>query len=236
MKNSKIVNLSFSSTNPEFAAFVANTVAKAYIEEILEMRMSSSRYSIEWMTKKADEEKAKVQQSEQALQDYIKANDIVTVQDKMAITPEKLSEFNTQLIRAETKRKELEGLYHKVSNISLKDAETIPTISSDPTIQSIRAQILRAEQNVEEYSKKFGQKHPTMIKAEEDLKMLQQKRNQEIKRAIASIKNEYELARTQENVLRQTLAGTKAEVLKMSEKFVQYGVLIEGSGYEPATL
>ena len=225
VKNSKIVNLSFSSTNPEFAALVANTVAKAYIEEILEMRMSSSKYSIEWMTKKADEEKAKVQQSEQALQDYIKANDIVTVQDKMAITPEKLSEFNTQLIRAETKRKELEGLYHKVSNINLRDAETIPTISSDPTIQSIRAQILRAEQNVEEYSKKFGRKHPAMIKAEEDLKILEQKRNQEIKRAIASIKNEYELARTQENVLRQTLAGTKAEVLKMSEKFVQYGVL-----------
>ena len=82
------------------------------------------------MTKKADEEKAKVQQLEQALQDYIKANDIVTVQDKMAITPEKLSEFNTQLIRAETKRKELEGLYHKVSNINLRDAEKIPTIPS----------------------------------------------------------------------------------------------------------
>ena len=45
-----------------------------------------------------------------------------------------------------------------------------------------------------------------MIKAEEDLKILEQKRNQEIKRAIASIKNEYELARTQESVLRQTLA------------------------------
>ncbi|HMK49025.1 MAG TPA: exopolysaccharide transport family protein, partial [Thermodesulfovibrionales bacterium] len=225
VKNSKIVNLSFSSTNPEFAALVANTVAKAYIEEILEMRMSSSRYSIEWMTKKAEEEKAKVQQSEQALQDYVKANDIVTVQDKVALTPEKLSEFNTQLIKAETKRKELEGLYRKVSSISVRDAETIPSIYSDPTIQSIRAQILRAEQNVEEYSKKFGRKHPTMIKAEEDLKILEQKRNQEIKRAISSIKNEYELARSQEGALRQALASTKAEALQVSEKFVQYGVL-----------
>jgi polysaccharide biosynthesis transport protein len=225
VKNSKIVNISFVSTNPEFAAMVANTVAKAYIEEILDMRMSSSRYSMEWMTKKAEEEKEKVQKSEQALQEYIKANDIVTLQDKIAITPEKLSEFNTQLIKAETRRKELEGLNNKVSNINLRDAETIPNITSDPTIQSIRGQILKAEQNIEEFSKKYGKKHPSMIKAEEDFKILQQKKAQEIKRVIASIKNEYELARTQENVLRRTLASTKAEALNLSEKFVQYGVL-----------
>jgi len=68
VKNSKIVNISFVSTNPEFAVLVANTVAKAYIEEILDMRMSTSRYSVEWMTKKAEEEKEKEQKSEQALQ------------------------------------------------------------------------------------------------------------------------------------------------------------------------
>lgn len=67
VKNSKIVNISFVSTNPDFAVLVANTVAKAYIEEILDMRMSTSRYSVEWMTKKAEEEKEKVQKSEQAL-------------------------------------------------------------------------------------------------------------------------------------------------------------------------
>lgn len=225
VKNSKIVNISFISTNPEFAALVANTVAKAYIEEILDMRMSTSRYSVEWMTKKAEEEKEKVQKSEQALQEYIKANDIVTLQNKIAITPEKLSEFNTQLIKAETRRKELEGLNNKVSNINIRDAETILNITSDPTIQSIRGQILKAEQNIEEFSKKYGRKHPSMIKAEEDLKILEQKKAQEIKRVIASIRNEYELARSQENVLRRTLAGTKAEALNLSEKFVQYGVL-----------
>jgi polysaccharide biosynthesis transport protein len=225
VKNSKIVNLSFLSTNPEFAALVANSVAKAYIEEILDMRMSSSRYSIEWMSKKAEEEKVKLQQSEQALQEYMRANDIITLQDKVAITPEKLTEFNTQLIKAETKRKELEALYSKVSNINLRDAETIPAVASDPTIQLLRNQILKAEQNTEELSKKFGRKHPAMIKAEEELRGLQQKKDQEIRRVIASIKNEYELARSSETTLRKALSGTKSEALSLNEKFIQYGVL-----------
>ena len=225
VKNSKIVDLSFLSTNPDFAALVANSVAKAYIEEILDMRMSSSRYSIEWMSKKAEEEKVKLEQSEQALQEYMRANDIITLQDKVAITPEKLTEFNTQLIKAETKRKELEALYSKVSHINLKEAETIPAVASDTTIQLLRNQILSAEQNTEELSKKFGRKHPAMIKAEEELRGLQQKKDQEIRRVIASIKNEYELARSSETTLHKALSNTKAEALSLNEKFIQYGVL-----------
>jgi capsular exopolysaccharide synthesis family protein len=227
LKNSKIVNISFMSTNPDFAEVVANTVAKAYIEEILDMKMSSSRYSLEWMTKKAEEEKEKLEKSERTLQEYMKANDIVTLQDKIAITPEKLMEFNAQLIKAETKRKELEALYNKVTNISSKpkDAETIPVIASDPTIQALRTQSLKAEQNIEELSKKYGRKHPAMIRAEEELRVLEQKREEEIRRVIKSIKNEYELAKSNEANLRRMLADSKAEALDLNEKFIKYGVL-----------
>jgi succinoglycan biosynthesis transport protein ExoP len=225
IKNSKIVNISYMSTNPDFATLVANTVAKAYIEEILDMKMSSTRYALEWMTKKAEEEKSKLAKSEMALQEYMRANDIVTLQDKIAITPEKLTEFNTQLIRAETRRKELEALYNKVMKVNLRDAETIPAIASDPTLQSLRSQILQAEQNIEELSKKYGKKHPAMIRAKEELNVLQDKRVQQTKRAIESIKNEYELARANETSLRGMLSSTKAEALNLNEKFIQYGVL-----------
>jgi len=118
IKNSKIVNISFMSSNPQFAALVTNSVATAYIEQLLDMRMSVSRYSIEWMAKKAEEEKAKLEKSEMALQEYMRANNIVNLQDRVALTPEKLSEVNTSLTKAETKRKELESLYQTVMKIS----------------------------------------------------------------------------------------------------------------------
>jgi polysaccharide biosynthesis transport protein len=227
VKNSKIVDVGYLSTNPDFATLVVNTVAKAYIEEILDMRMSTTRYSLDWMTKKAEEEKIKLEKSERALQEYMRAHDIVTLQDKVAITPEKLSEFNTQLIRSETKRKEVESLYNQVLSVSknLKEAETIPAIASEPTVQSLRGQILKAEQNIEELTKKYGKKHPAMIKAEEELRVLQQKREQEIRRVVNSIKNEYELAKATEASLRRTLSSTKSEAQSLNEKFIEFGVL-----------
>ena len=226
IKDSKIVNISYMSNSPEFAALVANSVAKAYISEILDMKMSYTRYALEWMSKKAEEEKSKLEKSERALQEYMRANDIVTLQDKIAITPEKLSEFNTQLIQAQTKRKELESLYQKVVKGKITDAETIPAIASDPTIASLRGEVLKAEQNIEELAKKYGQKHPTMIRAREDLKTLKEKREQQIRRVIVSIKNEYELAKSKEEGLRAALSSSKAEALSLNEKFIQYGVLL----------
>ena len=225
IKNTKIVNISYMSPNPDFAVLVANSVAEAYIEEMLEMRMSFSRYSISWMTGKAEEEKRKLENSEKALQEYMRSHDILTLQDRIAMTPEKLTEFNSQMIRAETRRKELEALFSQIKRTGTKDAETIPAVTSDPTVQSIRTQIMNAEQNIEELSKRYGKKHPSMIKAEEELKILHQRKNQEINRIIASIKNEYELARANESSLRSAVSSTRSEAINLNEKYVQYGVL-----------
>lgn len=225
VKNTKIIDISYLSTNPEFAALIANSVAQAYIEEMLEMRMSFSRYSIEWMTKKAEEEKSQLEDAERNLQGYMKSHDILTLQDRIALTPEKLTALNTQLIEAEAKRKELELLYNQVTGVNPKDAETIPAIASDPTLQALRSQTIQAEQDLKELSKKYGQKHPSMIKAQEDLKILQERKQQEIKRIIASLKNEYELARAKENTLKGAFSATKQETINLNEKFIQHGIL-----------
>jgi len=227
VKDSKMVDISYQSESAELASLVANTVAKAYIEATLEMKMSSSQYTMGWMTRKAEEEKAKLDGSERALQAYMQENDIVTLEDRLTIVPEKLSELSTNLTRAETKRKEAETLYEKVRSLprSLKGAESLPAISSDPLVRSIREQILTAEKDVSELSKTYGRKHPLMIKAEGDLRVLNEKLRQEFLLVIGSVKNEYELALSNENNLRKLLADTKREALNLSEKFIQYGIL-----------
>ena len=223
----KLVNISYASPDPELASMIANTVAKAYIEEILEMKMSSARRTIEWMSRKAVEEQAKLKNSEQALQQYMRANEFVTLENKVAIIPEKLSDVNSQLMQAETKRKELEAIYEKVKKISAnkEDVETIPSIAADQSLQFLNAQILKAEQNIDELSKKYGEKHPVMIKTTGELEILKSKRKKEIERIIESLKNQYELARANEDNIRKLFSSVKGEALNVNEKFVQYSVL-----------
>ena len=228
LKNTKIVDVSYLSGDPALTEIIANTIAKAYIEVLLELSMSATHYTMEWMTKKAGEEKEKLEKSERALQQYMKGQNFVAVEDKVAVVPQKLAEINSQLIKAVEKRNIAESLYNKVKGISdnnLDEAETISAVASDMTIQSLRQQIMKADQNAMELSQKFGAKHPAMVRATEDLKVLKTKREKEIRRVIETIKKEYEIARANEGGARSMLAATNAEALSVNDKLIEYKVL-----------
>ena len=123
--------------------------------------------------------------------------DIATLENKLTMFPERVAEVATKLATAESKRKELETLYAQVKGLAANPeaVENLPAIASDPTIQSIRSQILAAEQTITDYQKKYGQKHPAMVTAMGDLRILKEKKLEQIRRVIESIKNEYELAK-----------------------------------------
>ena len=227
VKNSKIVDISYMSPDPKLAALIVNSVAKAYMDEVLDIRMGSSQYALKWLTEKADEERARLQKSEQALQEYMRDKDIATLENKLTMFPERVSEVATKLATAESKRKELETLYSQVKGLANNPeaVESLPAVASDPTIQSLRTQIMASEQKITDYQKKYGQKHPAMVAAMGDLAILKEKKLEQTRRVVESIKNEYELARASEENFRRFAGQTKAETLSIGEKFIQYGVL-----------
>jgi succinoglycan biosynthesis transport protein ExoP len=221
---SRIVDVSYTSPNPVLARMIANAVSRAYIEKILDMRMQSASYEIEWMTGKAEEERIKLEQVEAELQQYIKDEDIVTIENRLAINPQKLSELTSQYTQAETQRKQLESVYQKISQMHARPeaALTIPVVANNPSIQAIRTQILAAEQNVSELSKKYGPKHPVMKRAKVELESLKTKQEQEIRHVIDTVETQYELARENEASMAQMLASTKSSTMNINERFIQY--------------
>jgi capsular exopolysaccharide synthesis family protein len=228
LEESDIISISYSSTSPQFSKNIVNSVANAYVEETFEMKMAASRQAIAWMTEKAEKERSKLETSEKALQNYMRDKDMVTIEDRIAITPERLTEISTQLTKAEVKRKELQALNEKVNQVvskNLEDAETINVIASDATLQAIHSQMMETDQKITELSKKYGPKHPVIKRARADAARLEVKRKKEIKRIILSINNEFELARSSENNLRELLEKTKLEAAELNEKNIEHGIL-----------
>jgi capsular exopolysaccharide synthesis family protein len=227
VKNSRIVNISYEYDDPVLAAYIANGVANAYVEQVLDIKMGTAKHAVEWMSKKIDEQKKLLEQSQLALQEYMKDKDIVELENKEAITPQKVQSLSAQLVMAEGKRKETEALYHQVKDLTnnLAGALTVPAIAGDQLMQSLRTEEIKREKDVMEMSKKYGEKHPQMIRLREDLRALREKMTSESRRIITAIKNDYELAKAKEAGLRSSLAQGKGEALSLSAKAIQYGVL-----------
>jgi len=223
--SSRIVQIGYLAANPAIAMKVANSVAKAYIDELIDMQMEVAGYSIGWMRKKAESQRTNLEESEIALQDYKKKYDIVTVENRLTLLPEKLSELSKNLTKAETKRKELFAIFNQVKNLKTKDLETIPAIVENASVNSINQKILIADQKISELSKKYGPKHPKMITANNELKSLRNKKEKALRAAVRTIKNEYLLSKSNERDLKELLGQTKFKAARLGEKSIQLGIL-----------
>lgn len=227
VKNTKIVQITYSDKSPAIAKLVADAVTKAYMEEMLDMKLTTSRYALEWMTAKAQDERKKLEVSEVAMQNYMRANDLVTVENKLAIFPQKLTEFGSQLSKAQADRKAVEDVSKQIAaaGTNIFQLENLPLFAGNEVLKRLREANYKARQNISELSKKFGEKHPVMIKANDELNELVGQQRAEINRVIASTKNSYELAKSQEKNLEELLASTKSELLNLNEKFIQYSIM-----------
>jgi len=227
VQGSQITAISYYSPNPEFAAQAANMYVKGYLEETLDMKLDATRRNLGWMTQKAEAERVNLQASEKRLQEFMVANNLVSIEDRATILPEQFAQLGRDLVQAETRAKEQKLLYDKVRGVAgdLDAADSVLSTSESSTLDILRAQILRAEQNNMELASKYGEKHPLMLKAIADLNILKDRRREEITRITHKVGNQYELARSNENSIRAQLNMTKAEAMGLNEKYLQYSAL-----------
>jgi len=225
VENSRILRIGYMSDNPVISMKVANAVAQAYIDELVDMQMEVSGYSIGWMKKKSDIQRVKLEESEKTLHDYKRKHDIVTIEDKITVLPERLADLSRNLTVAETKRKKLFAVYNQIKSLKKEQLETIPMVVESDAVASINQKVLVAEQKISELSKKYGYKHPKMISAKNELKDLQSKKNRELEKVVQTIKNEYLLAKSDERDLRGSLDQTKFQAARYGEKSIQLNIL-----------
>ncbi|MCF8056750.1 MAG: polysaccharide biosynthesis tyrosine autokinase [Desulfocapsa sp.] len=225
--DTKVLNIIYSHQHPGIAKLVTNFLIRSYKEELQEIKHSSSSDTLKWMTEKAELERKKLEHSEIALQAYMRKNDIITVEDKLAIYPQKLAEFSSQLSILQAERKRLESTYSQIKEAKehSNDLETIPVIADNVVLQVIREKIYASEQNIKQLSKTYGYKNPVMISAKEELTSLRKAKEVEIKRVIDATKNAYDLAISQEKNITDLLNSTKDELLNLNEKYVQYSIM-----------
>jgi capsular exopolysaccharide synthesis family protein len=144
----------------------------------------------------------------------------------MTIVPQKLQEFSTQLSKAEAEMQQLKEVYLQIKNADdLEAIESIPVVTANTTLQALRDAVLNAEQNIDELSKKYGYKHPVMIKAISERDHLLLEKKHELKRIERSLENDYKLAQSKSRNLQILLDQTKQDLLNLKERFIQYDIL-----------
>jgi uncharacterized protein involved in exopolysaccharide biosynthesis len=115
--DNRLFDAAFQSTDPELAAHIANTHARGYIEQNLELKLQAAKDASDWLNARLAEQREAVEASELALQLYREANADVSMAEQQNITVQKLGELSTAATRAKTERIELESVYAQLRAI-----------------------------------------------------------------------------------------------------------------------
>jgi len=229
IRNSRLVDISFQAKNPVLAAQIANTIAQAYIGQNLETKLRAVQDAVKWLHHRIEDERKKVEKTEQALLRYKEEQSIVTdfSSDVENITAQKLAQLNTQVVDAESKRVEAETRFQQAMTLAGNPdmLDSIPEVLNNKLILEIKSMEVELYKRMSELSKKYGQKHPRMVAIESELQTLQRRKTQEVNRVIGSLKNEYKVALAKERSLKAALTQQKKESLELNKKAVKYGVL-----------
>lgn len=221
LRNSNLVEVSFYDPDPEFAARVVNTLATCYIEQSLELRFAAAQETAQWLQKKIAEARQKLEDSENKLNQYKRTHNIVTWEDKESITAQKLEKLNQSLVEAQTKRLEVETRYNQVSQ-----GKPISEVLNNPVIQALKAQEAAIIAQQSELARKYGEKHPKMIRLANELAAIRGKMRAEMNTVIQAIKNQYLMAKAQEENLKAALEAQKDQTQDLGDKAVRYRVLL----------
>ena len=230
IKNSHVVDVKVTAKNPSLAAKIANEVVAAYIAKNLEVKFKATQVAVKWLSSNVDKERAKVEEAEIELLNYKETNRIITAfsSESENITAEKLVRLNEQVMEASSQRVSAETRYKQARTQNINNPEmldSIPEVLSNPLVQEIKKMEVSIHNRMSELSKKYGLKHPQMQALESELTDLQQRKTNEIKRIINSLRNQYKLALAKEQSLKTALRDQKNESLSLNQKAIQYGVL-----------
>jgi polysaccharide biosynthesis transport protein len=227
VRNSRIVEVRYSSTDPEFASDAANALVKTYIQQNMESKFTTSKDAADFLSEKLGEQRKALEASEAALQAYKEKNGTVSVADSASnIVVQRLSDLNTALTKAKTDRINKEALYNQLKSAEGSGAlETYPAVITNEYIQKVKADLSELQKQQAQLAQRYDVRHPEMIKMRGAIESADAKLKGELAKVVESVKNEYQAALSQERSLQEALNSQKTEALSYNRKGIEYGVL-----------
>ncbi|MFI5338870.1 MAG: GumC family protein [Candidatus Methylomirabilales bacterium] len=226
-RNTRLVDVKVQDPNPELAAEVANGIAKAYARFNLESKLNSARDALVWLSEQMNDLKAKVQDSEVALQKYREKAGIVGIEPQRNITAQKMMDLNRAYLEAQTQRLGVESRLKELSALAKGSVQSglLLTYRDNPLLQKLMADSSDLEVQLSKALKIYKEKHPEVLKLRSQLDQVQEQMRQEIQTALRSVEAEYKVAKGREDALAGRLDAVKREALDLNEKEIQYSAL-----------
>lgn len=226
-RGTRIVDVKVQNPDPRLAAEIANAVGHSYARYTLDLRLTSTKEAVAWLSEQMGELKAKVQDSQMALQKYREKTGVLGIAEQRGVMAQKVTELNKASLEAQTQRLALEVRLRELSSLALGGTgpQGALILADNPLIQKLKMEASDLQVQLSKLLSVYKEKHPEVLKIRSQMDQVQERIKQEIQLVINNTRAEHKLAQEREAALLKRANDARREALDLNEKEIQYTAL-----------
>ncbi|PCJ99260.1 MAG: hypothetical protein COA45_04275 [Zetaproteobacteria bacterium] len=203
---SYVLNIRYTTSDPQIAASRANAFAQAYIYEQIHSFSEDSEKTSQWLKMKIEELRQQSIHANIAIQKFRVQNNLVSAGGR-SVTEQQLFNINSKLGDAKAATASAYVKYeHSREIIGRNDVSAAVAEAFDnDVINNIRQQYISDQQRLLKLTRTLGREHEAVKGLKTEIEEAQNVIFSEMKRIAQSYKNKYEVALAKETSLEQSL-------------------------------
>ncbi len=224
---SNVMQASFTSTDPHYAAAVANAFAKAYVDTMLELRVEPTREAAAWFDEQLKTLRTNLEEAQAKLTEYHQQQGIISSDERYDDETTRLGVLAEQVARGQ----EQTFLWNSRDQQARRQLgeggapDRLPDVMDNAFVQKLKADLLHGEARLQELSAQYGSNHPTYERQVSENRSLREKLDAEMRKVVDGIGTSARQSRQRDAELMRALADQRARLLKMKENRNEFTVL-----------
>ena len=219
--NTRLVSVSFTSTEPNFAARAANAVVDGYIASEIDRRFGASSYAKKYLEEQLSIAKGKLEDNERALVEFAQQESLVDTGDGRSLVGRNLVDLNASLAEAQAQRIRAQARWQQASGSAALPQDVL----ASSLVPGLRQQLAELRRRYQEKLQVFKPDYPEMQQLQGQITELERQVAAEQNNARTSLRTEYDAAISRENMLKAQLAALRDESLDTDSRSIQYNIL-----------
>ncbi|HTQ79640.1 MAG TPA: polysaccharide biosynthesis tyrosine autokinase [Thermoanaerobaculia bacterium] len=226
VRNTQLVQLSYRSRSPQFAAKAANAFADAFIDMGIENRYTSAGKASTFLSTQIETLKREIDEKEAKLQAFSRRKDIVTLEPSSNVTLQRLEALNGKYIEAKKTRIEKEAAYKELLTAP---KETVADTLAPGVVGDMRTEQMKREREYETKLKVYKPDFPAMASLHAEIEKGQQHLNEVVNEVVENAKKTayaaYQTALREEQSLEVEIGKLKSAAMDQNLEAVEYNNL-----------
>lgn len=225
-RDTRVAKITVRNNSPDRAALLANSIASAYMDWVMEERLGSTVRAVEWLSGQLDDVSKRLGQSEHELYSFRRKNNVLSVSlaDQRNSVSQTIQSLSSALTETTTRRIQVDAKLRQLELAMVDDPMQVHAslVAESAAVAGLRARYHEAIAERDSLAATYGRNHPEMRRIQARIDTMVAEAQAEIRGLVEALRADLREVEDVERGLRKAKQDTQNQGLDLNLQEIDY--------------